>query len=132
MDSTSSHHVPPGFENELNNIAIDFDGVIHNFDKGWHDGTCYGEPLPGSINAIKSLSKKYNIIIFTAKAKKNRPLVNGKTGVELVKEWLEKYGLIDFVSEITSEKPRAKIYIDDNGYRFESWEKTLNDIEEIL
>ena len=132
MDSTSSHHVPPGFENELNNVAIDFDGVIHNFDKGWHDGTCYGEPLPGSINAIKSLSKKYNIIIFTAKAKKNRPLVNGKTGVELVNEWLEKYGLIDFVSEITSEKPRAKIYIDDNGYRFESWEKTLNDIEEIL
>ena len=132
MDSTSSYHVPPGFENELNNVAIDFDGVIHNFDKGWHDGTCYGEPLPGSINAIKSLSKKYNIIIFTAKAKKNRPLVNGKTGVELVKEWLEKYGLIDFVSEITSEKPRAKIYIDDNGYRFESWEKTLNDIEEIL
>tara|TARA_Y100000766_G_scaffold253157_1_gene237897 strand:- start:1086 stop:1484 length:399 start_codon:yes stop_codon:yes gene_type:complete len=132
MDSTSSHHVPPGFENELNNVAIDFDGVIHNFDKGWHDGTCYGEPLPGSINAIKSLSKKYNIIIFTAKAKKNRPLVDGKTGVELVKEWLEKYGLIDFVSEITSEKPRAKIYIDDNGYRFESWEKTLNDIEEIL
>ena len=132
MDSTSSHHVPPGFENELNNVAIDFDGVIHNFDKGWHDGTCYGEPLPGSIDAIKSLSKKYNIIIFTAKAKKNRPLVNGKTGVELVKEWLEKYGLTDFVSEITSEKPRAKIYIDDNGYRFENWEKTLNDIEEIL
>tara|TARA_Y100001936_G_C15475617_1_gene360908 strand:- start:62 stop:460 length:399 start_codon:yes stop_codon:yes gene_type:complete len=132
MDSTSSHHVPPGFENELNNVAIDFDGVIHNFDKGWHDGTCYGEPLPGSIEAIKNLSKKYNIIIFTAKAKKNRPLVNGKTGVELVKEWLEKYDLLDYVNEITSEKPRAKIYIDDNGYRFENWAKTLNDIEEIL
>ena len=132
MDSTSSHHVPPGFENELNNVAIDFDGVIHNFDKGWHDGTCYGEPLPGSINAIKSLSKKYNIIIFTAKAKKNRPLVNGKTGVELVKEWLEKYGLIDFVSEITSEKPRAKIYIDDNGYRFENWEDTIKDIKRLI
>ena len=132
MDSTSSHHVPPGFENELNNVAIDFDGVIHDFDKGWHDGTCYGEPLPGSIEAIKNLSKKYNIIIFTAKAKKNRPLVNGKTGVELVKEWLEKYDLLDYVNEITSEKPRAKIYIDDNGYRFENWEKTLNDIEEIL
>tara|TARA_B100000900_G_scaffold115709_1_gene97306 strand:- start:503 stop:901 length:399 start_codon:yes stop_codon:yes gene_type:complete len=132
MDSTSSHHVPPGFENELNNVAVDFDGVIHNFDKGWHDGTCYGEPLPGSIEAIKILSKKYNIIIFTAKAKKNRPLVNGKTGVELVKEWLEKYNLLDYVNEITSEKPRAKIYIDDNGYRFENWEKTLNDIEEIL
>ncbi len=132
MDSTSSHHVPPGFENELNNVAIDFDGVIHNFDKGWHDGTCYGEPLPGSIEAIKNLSKKYNIIIFTAKAKKNRPLVNGKTGLELVKEWLERYGLMDYVNEITSEKPRAKIYIDDNGYRFENWEDTIKDIKRLI
>ena len=132
MDSTSTHHVPPGFEGELNNIAIDFDGVIHNFDKGWHNGTCYGDPLPGSLEAIRALSKKYNIIIFTAKAKSNRPLVNGKTGTELVKEWLEKYNVMQYVQEITSEKPRAKIYIDDNGYRFNSWDKTLKDLEEIL
>jgi hypothetical protein len=132
MDSTSTHHVPPGFEDELNNIAIDFDGVIHNFDKGWHDGTCYGEPLPGSLDAIKTLSIKYNIIIFTAKAKKNRPLVNGKTGTQLVQEWLEKYDVMQYINEITSEKPRAKIYIDDNGYRFNSWKNTLRDVEEIL
>ena len=84
------------------------------------------------IDAIKNLSKNYNIIIFTAKAKKNRPLVNGKTGIQLVEEWLIKYGLMDYINEITSEKPRAKIYIDDNGYRFETWDKTLSDIEEIL
>ena len=132
MDSISSHHVPPGFEDELNNVAIDFDGVIHNFDKGWHDGTCYGEPLPGSLEAIKTLSEKYNIIIFTAKAKKNRPLVNGKTGTQLVQEWLEKYEVMKYINEITSEKPRAKIYIDDNGYRFNSWSKTLKDIGEII
>ena len=132
MDSTSTHHVPPGFEDELNNIAIDFDGVIHNFDKGWHNGTCYGDPLPGSLEAIRALSEKYNIIIFTAKAKSNRPLVNGKTGTELVKEWLEKYNVMQYIQDITSEKPRAKIYIDDNGYRFNTWEKTLSDIEEIL
>ena len=132
MDQVSSNHVPPGFEDELKNVAIDFDGVIHDFSKGYYDGTCYGKPLPGSIDAIKNLSKKYNIIIFTAKAKKNRPLVNGKTGVQLVKDWLEKYGLLDYIDEITSEKPRAKIYIDDNGYRFDNWKKTLIDIEEIL
>jgi len=132
MNSISSDHVPPGFENELNNIAIDFDGVIHNFEKGWYDGTCYGEPLPGSLEALKTLSQKYNIIIFTAKAKSNRPLVNGKTGTELVKEWLEKYNVLQYVKEITSEKPRAKIYIDDNGYRFCSWDSTLKDLEDII
>lgn len=124
-----SKHFPPGFEKEANNLAIDFDGVIHNFDKGFYDGTCYGEPLPGSLIAIKELSTKYKIVIFTAKAKPNRPLVNGKTGTELVKEWLNKHNILQYVSEITAEKPRATLYIDDNGYRHTNWVDTLKFIE---
>jgi hypothetical protein len=122
---------PPGFEHQVNIIAIDFDGVIHNADKGWHDGTCYGEPLPGAIDSIKLLSQTYKIVIFTAKAKSDRPLVNGKTGISLVKEWFEKYELDTYISEITSEKPRANLYIDDNGYRFENWNDTLKFIKNI-
>ena len=64
MNSDTSQQVPPGFENELNNIAIDFDGVIHNFNKGWHDGTCYGKPIPGALEAIRNLSQNYKIIIL--------------------------------------------------------------------
>ena len=122
----SNKEVPPGFENELKNVAIDFDGVIHTFDKGWHDGTCYGDPLPGSIEAIKKLSKQYNIIIFTAKVKPSRPLVNGKTGHELVMEWLDKHGVLDCVDEITCEKPRAQIYIDDKAYHFTNWKDAIS------
>ena len=121
---------PPGFEQDAKNIAIDFDGVIHNFDKGYHDGTCYGDPIPGSLEAIQKLSKEYNVIIFTAKAKPSRPLVSGKTGIQLVSEWLAKHGVLDCVSEITAEKPRAVLYIDDNGYRFSNWGDTLNFIED--
>jgi hypothetical protein len=122
--------VPPGFEKEIKNIAVDFDGVIHDFSKGWHDGTCYGDPLPGSIEALRILSKKFNVIIFTAKAKANRPLVNGMTGTQLVSDWLEKHNVLDCVYEITSDKPRAQLYIDDKGYRFENWLDTLKYIEE--
>lgn len=120
---------PPGFESDAQNIAIDFDGVIHNFSKGWHDGTCYGEPIPGSIEAIKSLSQKFRVVIFTAKAKPSRPLVNGKTGKQLVEEWLDKHGILQCISEITSEKPRAWLYIDDKGYRFLNWADTLSFVE---
>lgn len=116
---------PPEFATEANNLAIDFDGVIHNADKGFHDGTCYGDPLPGSLEALKILAGKYRIVIFTAKAKSNRPLVDGKTGTQLVSEWLDKHGVLGFVAEITSEKPRAILYIDDNAYRFENWKDTL-------
>jgi hypothetical protein len=123
--------LPPGFENELNNIAIDFDGVIHTFDKGFYDGTCYGAPIDGSLEAIKKISKSYNIIIFTAKAKPSRPLVNGKTGTELVQEWLEKHNVMQYVSEITAEKPRSQIYIDDKGYHFKNWNDTMSFLESL-
>jgi hypothetical protein len=123
---------PPGYEEQLTVVAIDFDGVLHNADKGWGDGTCYGDPLPGSIDAIKELSKKYKIVIFTAKAKPDRPLVNGKTGTELVQEWFERHNILSYIDSITSEKPRAELYIDDNGYRFENWNDTLKFVENTL
>lgn len=120
--------VPPGHEKEINNIAIDFDGVIHTFDKGFHDGTCYGQPIKGVEKALKKISKKYNIIIFSSKVKPDRPLVNNKTGMQLVTEWLEKYDLKKYISEITCEKPRAKYYIDDKAVEFNSWETALDKI----
>lgn len=120
--------VPPGFENEKNNIAVDFDGVIHEF-RGWGDGTCYGEPIEGSLEAIKNLSKQYNVIIFSAKVRPDRPLVNGKTGLELVTEWLKKHQILDYVVDITHEKPRAKFYIDDKAVHFENnWTQILKEV----
>ena len=125
----SNLNVPPGLENELNNIAVDFDGVIHNFDKGWYDGTCYGEPIDGSLEFLKKLFEKWNIIIFTAKARPDRPLENGKTGIELVEEWLEKHDVLQYVDDITWEKPRAEYYIDDKGIKFDNnWDEILKEV----
>jgi len=121
----NSKNFPPGFEIDAKNLAIDFDGVIHNMDKGFHDGTCYGDPLPFALGALKVLSEKYNIIIYTAKAKPSRPLVNGKTGTELVEEWLKKYNVFQYIDYVTAEKPRAFLYIDDNGYRHSDWNNTM-------
>ena len=126
----SNLNVPPGFENEMKNIAIDFDGVIHNMDKGWYDGTCYGEPIEGSLEAIKELYKDWNIIIFTAKGRPDRPLVKGKTGIELVEEWLEKYDVLQYIDDITWEKPRAEYYIDDRGIKFvNNWDEILEEVK---
>ena len=111
-------------------LAIDFDGVIHKNSKGFHDGTIYDEPIEGSIEAIKTLAQQYDIVIFTAKAKSDRPLLNGKTGKELVAEWLDKHGLSAYIKDITSEKPRAIAYIDDKAIHFTSWKQTLGILNE--
>lgn len=110
-------------------LAIDFDGVIHKNSKGFHDGTIYDEPISGTKEALEFLSKKFTLIIYTCKANSNRPLVNGKTGTELIWEWLEKHDMSKYISEITWEKPHALFYIDDRAIRFTNWEQTLNDMK---
>ena len=116
-------------EEETRTISIDFDGVIHNDNLGWHDGTIYGDPIEGSLEAVKKLAENYKLVLFTAKAKPDRPLVDGKTGTELIWEWLEKYAVKQYFSDITAEKPRCLFYIDDKAIRFVDWKKAFDDIE---
>ena len=119
------------YPDEQINIGVDFDGVIHKCSKGFYDGTIYDDPIPGSYEALKTLSEKYTIIMFSAKARADRGLVNGKTGIELIWEWLEKYDMAQFVNKVTAEKPRARFYIDDKAIRFTDCESTFKKIEEI-
>jgi len=119
---------PKLLEDEFKQIGVDFDGVIHACTKGYHDGTIYDDPVTGSYDALEVLSKKYEIIIYSAKARSDRPLVNGKTGIQLIWEWLEKHNMKQFVKAVTAEKPRAIFYIDDRAIRFFDWETCLIEI----
>ena len=111
-----------------NIICIDFDGVIHDHNLGFHDGTIYGKPLKGALDHIKELSKCYKIIIYTCKANPDRPLIDDKTGIELIWEWLEKYQIKEYVHDITFYKPNAVAYIDDKAIKFQNWEQTYKEI----
>ena len=116
-------------KNEKNTLAIDFDGVIHNHHLGFHDGTVYGDPIPGALEAIKEISSNYKIIIFSSKANPNRPLINEKTGVELIWEWLKKYQIDQYIADVTFNKINAKYYIDDKAIYFNNWESVLKKIK---
>ena len=110
-------------------IAVDFDGVIHRNSKGYHDGTIYDLPVKGTEESLKILSEKYTLIIYTCKANPERPLTNGKTGTELIWDWLDKHNLKQYISDITYKKPRAAAYIEDKAIRFESWGEALEDVD---
>lgn len=123
--ATRKHSYP----DELVNIAVDFDGVIHKNSKGYHDGTIYDEPVEGVREALEKLSEKYTVIVYTAKARKDRGLVNGRSGTQLIWEWLKEHNLNQYVSKVTSEKPRAVAYIDDKGIKFDNWTSVLSQID---
>tara|TARA_R100000426_G_scaffold86992_2_gene69909 strand:- start:347 stop:748 length:402 start_codon:yes stop_codon:yes gene_type:complete len=117
------------FEDETYQIGIDFDGVIHKNSKGFYDGTVYDDPVPGSKEALEFLSSRYKVIVFSAKARPDRMLINNKTGVELIWEWLKKHDMDKYVEDVTSEKPRAVAYVDDKAFRFSTWSNCIEQMK---
>lgn len=115
----------PAYPDTEKTICLDFDGVIHNDDKGYHDGTVYGNPIEGTFKALEEISKHVNIIIQSTKARKDRPAVDLKTGTHLIWEWLDKWNLKQFIVDVVSEKPPAYKYVDDKGYNFNNWQVTM-------
>jgi hypothetical protein len=120
----------PAYPDTENTIGIDLDGVIHNNDKGFHDGTVYGEPVNGAKTALAALSQGYKLIIYTVKARADRPSVEWKTGVQLIWEWLEKWELDEYITDVTAIKPPAKYYIDDRAIEFTTWSEVLKRIND--
>ena len=119
------------FQDETYQIGIDFDGVVHKNSKGFYDGSIYDDPVDGIEELLIALNKKYKLILFSAKARKDRMLINGKTGIELIDEWLIKNNLRHYFVEITAEKPRAVCYIDDKAVRFTSAETCIEELKKI-
>lgn len=113
-------------------VAIDFDGVIHQYSKGWHDGSVYDPPVPGALQALAQLRRLYAIAIFTTRE------------VYQVGDWFVDHGCNDvtcvwtppFWSDqtrilITNIKPAASVYIDDRALRFVNWDQTMSDLKRL-
>lgn len=97
-------------------IAIDFDGTIHKYSRGFADGTIYDEPIEGAKELLTELSKDYQLIIFTA-----------RTNLGDIGRWMYKHDIP--YDEITNNKPPAMAYIDDRAIHFESWDKTREELK---
>ena len=104
-------------------VAVDFDGVIHRYSRGWQDGTIYDGTMPGAIEGLKRLQRRYAVFVFTSRE------------VEQVVPWLETFGL-DAAADgppypqfwnhqdqilVTNRKLPAVAYIDDRAVRFTTW-----------
>jgi hypothetical protein len=119
------------YPDEQINVGVDFDGVIHKNSKGYYDGTIYDDPVEGAYEALERLASEHTVIIYTCKAKPDRGLIDGKTGTELIWEWLKKHDMAKFVSKVTAEKPRARYYIDDKAIQFTDWDSAFKRIKEL-
>ena len=121
-------------------IAVDFDGVVHGYSRGWQDGTIYDEPLPDAILALELLMKRDAVFIHTTRNAKQVARWIERTSwhhidctTHLPRTWYgrrkpfwDTRGLL----LVTDRKLPATVYIDDRAHRFETWAKTMVDLGE--
>lgn len=112
---------------ERKSVAVDFDGVIHQWDGEWSGHhVISGEPISGAIEWLYTLLQTYDIFIFTTRAETFR----GRMAIRL---WLRKhtpdYRWQDWYDDkgptrglrhirATDRKRRALMYVDDRAFRF--------------
>jgi len=108
-------------------VAIDFDGVIHQYSKGWRDGTIYDPPVEGAREAMEKLHRRYDIVIFTTRV--NPAMRGADTQIDEIIGWLERYGFRrgEHYDDITHAKPAALVYIDDRALHFTDWDLALEE-----
>jgi hypothetical protein len=111
-------------------IALDFDGVIHAYSRGWQDGTIYDEPLPGALAGIKKLQSLFAVFVLTSRnvqqvtawllSRKVDALADGTPLVGRPAFWNSQ----DFVL-VTNRKLPAVAYVDDRAVLFTYWSNLL-------
>ncbi len=108
-------------------VAVDFDGVIHRYSKGWNDGTIYDPPVDGALAALERLHRRYDVVIFTTRV--NPAMRGADTQMDEIVRWLERHGFRkgQHYDDITHAKPAALVYIDDRGLHFRDWDKALDE-----
>ena len=93
-------------------IALDYDGVLHSYVRGFTGPVPKDPPVPGAQKFVEDLILNgYNVVIFSHRAVDPE----GQVGIQ---EWLQKWDFPEGIA-ITATKPAAEVYIDDRAFRFE-------------
>jgi hypothetical protein len=110
-------------------IAVDFDGVIHTYSKGWNGGEIYDPPVEGVAEALQELKEAgYRIYIYSTRTNKAFRKKDEPDQKPLMEAYLKEHG-IPYDKVWTFGKPMAHIFIDDRALKFEgNWKQTTQDV----
>lgn len=99
-------------------VCLDFDGVLHSYDSGWNGHAPTDLPTPGAQQFVRDLLLQgFEVVVQSTRATDHL----GLQGIEM---WMAEH---EFPAvPVVAEKPKAVLYVDDRGLRFEG------DFREVL
>lgn len=119
-------------------VCVDFDGVIHSYDRGWQNGVIYGTVVPGFFEWVERVRDHVKLVIYSSRSKTD-------IGVAAMSIWLqeqrnkwianggERHPTKPLSIEFSHEKPAAWLTIDDRAIRFRGdWSAEELSAEAIL
>jgi hypothetical protein len=116
----------------MSTICVDFDGVIHAYTRGWHDGTIYDPPLPGAFEGLHALMQHAAVVIHTTRdaqqvadwlfERGDFNITWEQAGTPICEFWNDQTRLL-----VTSRKLPAVAYLDDRAVRFTSWRHAVDE-----
>ncbi|MFG2963558.1 hypothetical protein ACGFZS_09740 [Streptomyces sp. NPDC048288] len=131
-------------------IAVDFDGVIHQYSRGWQDGSIYDPPMPGALDGLRTLMEGDAVFIFTTREPEQVaawltehglatttddrcPCPNGLYRIPDECSTCKGSGYLTFWNQrgqllVTNRKLAAVAYLDDRAVRFTDWDQALTDL----
>lgn len=120
----------------MSTVAVDFDGVIHTYERGWGDGTIYGDFMPGAVVGLSRLMSNYAVFVHTTRnASQVARWIEDRSGhgIECTTQihplpWKRKFWNQRGYLLVTNRKLPAIAYIDDRAIRFENWDQALADL----
>lgn len=104
-------------------VVMDFDGVIHSYQSGWHSGQksseIYDPPTPGIREVILRLRLDgWVVVVVSARC-------HSFFGRRAIKKWLKMYDIK--VDAVLRDKIPARCYVDDRAVCFSGNTSSLYD-----
>jgi hypothetical protein len=112
-------------------ICVDFDGVIHDYMRGWQDGKIYGDVTRGFFEWVERVRDHVKLVIYSSRSKDdNGTILMSMWLHEQRNKWIAAGGQRNETEpleiEFAHEKPAAWLTIDDRCVRFDgSWDNPL-------
>lgn len=140
MSITTSHE--PTIDSQHKPILVlDFDGVIHSYERGWQGGGIYGEVVPGFFEWAEEARNFFDLHIYSSRSgsHKTRQPMEDWLKVHL-QAWLwdkEEAGISTELSAkdftFVSFKPPTFVSIDDRAITFKGdWSDPRLNPQELL